>query len=69
MGIGCGVVYSCTFHMLATHFLVPSRTMFTFLFNLISVVVNVDVHPPSHSCPMVISDPDWRWGEGVMSCP
>ena len=27
------------------------------------VVVNVDVHTSSHSCPMYISAPSWRWGK------
>ena len=27
------------------------------------VAVNVVVQPSSHSCPMEISVPDWRWGK------
>ena len=61
VGVGYGGV-SCTCHMPAVPLLVPSRTTYTFLFTIMVVAVNVDVHPSSHSFPMKISNPDWRWG-------
>ena len=53
---------SLTCHMPAATLQVPSRTNSTCLFTVMVVAVNVAVHPSSHSCPMYISDPGWRWG-------
>ena len=41
----------------------PSRTFSPCLCTLMVVSVNVAVQPSSHSFPMEISAPDWRWGE------
>ena len=41
----------------------PYSTTSTFLCTVILVAVNVAVHPSSHSFPMEISAPDWRWVE------
>ena len=61
VGLGFGVVASYTCHMPATPFKVRSRTIYPFFYTLICVAVNVAVHPSSHSFPMEISAPDWRW--------
>ena len=44
-------------------FRVPFRNVSPCLFTVMVVAVNVAVHPLSHSCPMDISAPGWRWGE------
>ena len=60
--LGCGVV-SCTFHIPYPPLRVPYRTTYPFLFTVVVVSVNVTVQPSSHSLPMKISAPGWRWGK------
>ena len=62
MGIGCGVVAGCTYHIPAAPLRVTYRNTYTFLKStFMYVVVNVAVQILSHSFTMEISDPDWRW--------
>ena len=63
MGLSCGVVASYTCYMPATTLKVPSSTIYPFFYTFICVAMNVAVHPSSHSFPMEISAPDWRWVE------
>ena len=63
VGLGCGLVDSCTCHISYTPFRVPSRNIFPFLTTVICVAVNVDVHISSHSYPMYISTSNWIWGK------
>ena len=63
MMIGCGVVDRCTYHMPATTFQVPSRTISTLFSTAMCVTVNMAVQPSPHICPTEISEPDWRWGK------
>ena len=47
--------------MPATNLWVPLSNMSPFFSTIICVAVNVDVQPSSHSFPMEISHPYWRW--------
>ena len=40
---------------------VPFRTNSPCFYTVMVVAVNVAVQPSSHSCPLDISAPDWRW--------
>ena len=63
MGVGpCGGV-SLTCYMPASPLQLPSRSFSSCLCAFIMITVNVAVHTSSHSYPMEISAPDWRWGE------
>ena len=63
VGLGCGVVARCTYHIPATPLQVLSRTTYPFFSTIKCVAVNVAVQPSSHILPMEISAPDWRWGK------
>ena len=63
MGIGCVVVARCTCHMPAARLRVTARINSHFFSSVICLAVNVAVHLSSHSFPMDISAPGWRWGE------
>ena len=63
MGLGCGVVARCNRHIPANPLRVTYRTTSNFLSTVMLVAFNVAVYPSSHSLPMDISAPDWRWGK------
>ena len=63
LGIGCGVMARCKFHIPDTPLWVPSRTICTFFSTVICVEVNMAVHISSNTRPREIIDPDWMWGK------
>ena len=69
VGIGCGVVARCTFHVPAAPWWVPSRINHCFFSTIMFMAVNMDVQPSSHSFPMYISAPYCRWGRCVLLFP